>query len=146
MALGQRALRHARRPAEQGMKAAAGHGQTGGEIEVAHVQLKTAVPGDAHEFFPDQIGVFGRAIRGQPHDFIFAGIDLETQVVGEGGIEQAEGMREVNLLQGLKLAAPAQRERGGGPFAHAIERQHGGALKRRGIEGAGRVREVMLGK
>ena len=44
------------------------------------------------------IGVFRLAIGREPHQLVLAGIDLEAGVIGEGGIEQPERVREMQLL------------------------------------------------
>ena len=53
---------------------------------------------------------------------------------------------KVDLADDLEAAALAERERRRGPFAHAVHRQHGRPLERRGEEGAGGMAQVMLGE
>src|SRR5882762_2156716 len=52
----------------------------------------------------------------------------------------------MHFLQDRNIFSNAMAKRGGGPFANAIDRQDSGFLKRRGIKGAGGVRQMMLGK
>ena len=75
-----------------------------------------------------------------------AGVHLEAGVVGERRVKQADRVREVDLVRDVQLAPVADRERGGGPLAHAVHGQHRGALERRGIERARRVAQVVLGE
>ena len=55
-------------------------------------------------------------------------------------------MGEADLAARFDPPAAAHAPRRGGPFAHAIQRQDGGRLKRRGEERRRRVGLVMLGK
>ena len=50
------------------------------------------VQGD--EVIENLAGVFRRAVRGQPHQLVFARVDAESAVSGERGIEQAKGVGE----------------------------------------------------
>ena len=55
-------------------------------------------------------------------------------------------MREVDLLDHLEPVAPTETHGGGRPLADSVHREHGGALERRGEEGARGMALVMLGK
>ena len=94
----------------------------------------------------DQLGVFRLAVGREPHHLVFAGVDLEAQVVGEGRVEQAERMREMDLAVDVDRIAVAQAGRGRRPFADAVHGEDRRGLEGRGIEGAGGVRLVMLGE
>ena len=50
----------------------------------------------------------------------------------------------MDLALHLELVAPADGERGGGPLADAVQRQDRGLVEGRGVEGAGRVAQVVL--
>ena len=54
----------------------------------------------------DRARVLRLAVGRQAHHLVFAGIDLEAGVIGEGRIEQAERMREVDLLQRSRACCP----------------------------------------
>ena len=54
-------------------------------------------------------------------------------------------MREAELLAQLEPLCLADRDRCRRPLAHAVHGQYGGLLERRGVEGAGGVRLVVLG-
>src|SRR5262249_406354 len=72
--------------------------------------------------------------------------DLEARVVGEGGIEQAQGVGEMDLLQHGHVVATSEGERGGCPLAHTVHGEDGRALEGRGVEPACRMTEMMLGE
>ena len=94
----------------------------------------------------NQVNVFRLAIRRKPHDLVFAGIDLESSVIGERGIEQAERMRKFDVGQQFKGIALADAVAGSRPFAHAVNRQNRGFLKRRRKKRGRGVRFVMFGE
>ena len=135
-----------RPPSEEGIEVAIGHSQAGAVVEVAHVELIAAIVGDVDQMSFYQLDISGLTIGGQPHQFVFAAVDLEAAVVGEGGVEQAEGVGEADLLEQRDVAAFTEHDRGGGPLAHTIHDQNEGAIKRRGVEGRGGVGEVVFGE
>ena len=92
------------------------------------------------------MGVLWFTVGGKAHHFVFAGIDLESGVVGEGGIEQAQGVGEVDFLLHLQSAAVAYADAGGGPFAHPVQRQHDSLLEWGRVECAGGVALVVFGE
>ena len=75
-------------------------------------------------------GIFRLPIRREAHELVLAGIDLEAGVVGEGGIEQPERVRKMDLRKHLEVMPAAERRRSGRPLAHAIHGQHQGLLER----------------
>src|SRR4051794_26575635 len=97
----------------------------------------------SNELVENQRGVFRLAIRRQSHQFVFAAIDLEAAVVGEGRIEQPQRVGKTHLLSELDLITSANAPSGGGPFADAVDRQNRGLVIRRWKEGAGCVRQMM---
>ena len=114
-----------------------GHGQAGREVEVAHVEPEGAVRLEVDEFIQNRIDVTRLAIRREAHHFVFAGVDLEAGVIGEGGIEQSERMGKVDLpLRGQPVVF-AQPDRSGRPLADSVQTEHRGAL-----EGAGKNAEA----
>ena len=132
-------FRSTRRTAEQIVERCVGHPQAGAVIEVAEVEPEGAVRLDVDQLVQDQLGVFRLAIGGQPHDLVLAGIHLESEIVSQGRVEQAERMREMDLARDLEILALADAGRGGRPLADTVERQYRSLLERRGIEGAGGV-------
>jgi hypothetical protein len=94
----------------------------------------------------DLLGISGLAVRRESHHFVLAGIHPEPGVIRECGVEQTEGVREVDLANDLEILAVAERKRGRRPLAHTVHRQDRGALERRGIERARRMAEMVLGE
>ena len=92
------------------------------------------------------LGVLRLAVGREPHHLVLAGVDLEAGVVGEGGVEQAQRVGEVQLAVDREIGRRAQARRGRAPLADAVERQHQRLLERGGVEGGGRVAQVVLGK
>src|SRR5262245_9979539 len=92
----------------------------------------------------DQIDVLWLAIGSQTHDLVFAGVDLEARIVGEGGIEQAERVGPLKLLVDLDVVPAPDAHRCGCPLADAVDREDGRFLERRRKERARGVRLVML--
>ena len=145
-ALGERRFGLARRRAEQRIEARVGHRQPGAVVEVVQVQPEGAIVLDVDELLLDDVEILRLAVGREPHHLVFARVDLEAGVVGEGGIEQTERVREVDLADHLQAVAVSQRQRRRGPFADTVHRQHGRALERRREEGAGGMAQVVLGE
>ena len=94
----------------------------------------------------NQVLVDGLAVRRQAHQLVLAAVDLEAAVVGDGGIQQPQRMRKLNLTRQLDAIAAADAEGRGAPFADAIQRQNRRLLERAREEGAGGVAFVMVGE
>ncbi len=71
-------------------------------------------------------------------------LTLKPHVVGEGRIEQAERVRELQLPEDGNLLALTKADGGGGPFPHAVQGEDGRLREGRRIEGAGRMGQVVL--
>ena len=138
-------LRLAGRSAEQLVERLTRHREAGQVIEVLLVERERAVLAQIHQLAIDQIDVLRRAVWCEPHDLVLARVHLESGVVRERGIEQAEGIRPAKLLQQLELVAASEAIRSSRPFTDAIHREDGRLLERAGEERARRVRLVMLG-
>lgn len=123
-----------------------GHVQPVEIAEVVEVEAEGAILAQVEEVVQDELLVDGLAVGGQAHQLVFAGVDLEAGEVGEGRIEEAEGVGEAKLLEDLDPVVPADADGAGGPFAHAVEGEDGGGGEGRGEEGAGRVGLVVLGE
>ncbi len=134
----------ARRPAEQLLEARIGHQRRVEEPEGAGVQPERPVVADVDQLLADQVRVARRAVRGQAHQLVLAGVDLESAVVRERAVEQPERVRILQLAEQLDPRARADAERAGGPLAHAVDREDRRLLERRGIEAARRVRHVVV--
>src|SRR5262249_18836582 len=84
--------------------------------------------------------------RREPHKFVLAGIDLKAGVIRESGIEQPEGMWEMQFLEYLQLLTAADCCRRGAPLADAVHREHRCLHERRGVKRAGSVAQMMFGE
>src|SRR3977135_2246990 len=93
----------------------------------------------------DQLDVLGLAIRCQAHDLVFTGIDLESGVISESGIDQTERIGPAHLPKKLYVRPVAQSVGRGGPFADAVNREYRRLVERRWIKCTRGVRLVMRG-
>ena len=111
------------------------------------VQPERAVGLEVDQVVEDQLGVLRLAVGREPHHLVFAGVDLEAGVVGEGRIEQPERMREVQSPCASRDRLPRPNaDRRGRPLADAVHREDHRLVERRRKERAGRVALVMLGE
>ncbi len=108
--------------------------------------MERSVLADPHQLVLDDVGVDGLAVGGEAHELVLAGVDLEAREVGEGAVEQAQRVGEAVLEEELDAVALADADRGGGPLAHAVDGDDRRHLEGGGVEGAGRVRDVVLGE
>ncbi len=98
-----------RRAAEQRLDLRAGHRQAVRVGEVLLVHPQAAIVADLDEVVLDGLDVLRLAVRREAHHLVFAGVHLEAGEVGECGIQQAERMREAQLVQDLERAARGRR-------------------------------------
>ncbi len=127
------------------------HFQARGKVKVGHIQRiepsgRMSTNSSMVFFVIGGALRVGVAVRGEPHQFVFPAVDRKSGVKGESGVEQANGMRKVKLLQDFDIFSPAPADRGGGPLSYAVYSQDGGFRKRRRVESAGCVGEMMLRK
>ena len=71
-----------------------GHGQALAIIEVGHVHPEGAVLFQIKQVVDDEVFVFWLSVGGEAHEFVLAGVDPEPREVGEGRVEQAQGVRK----------------------------------------------------
>ena len=122
--LRQRLVRLARRPAEQRVELAVGHRQPGAVGETVEIQAERAVRLEINQVIENGPEVLRLAVGRQAHHLVLAGVHLEAGVVGEGRVEQPQGVREVDLPRHLQLVAVADGYRGGGPLTDPVHGQH----------------------
>src|SRR3990172_7863991 len=94
----------------------------------------------------NEIGIHRFAVRRETHELVFTGVDLESGEVGEGRVQEADRVREMNFLEQRDLVALALHYRGRGPLADAIHGENERILEWRRIERRGGVRQVVLGE
>ncbi|OQA55636.1 MAG: hypothetical protein BWY42_01390 [Candidatus Omnitrophica bacterium ADurb.Bin277] len=122
------------------------HPETRDVIEILHIQLERAVLFQVDQLFQDQVPVDRLAVGSEPHDLVFAGIDPETRVVGERGIEKAERVREPYFGMDLDRIPFSRSEARGRPFSDAVHRDKSRLLEWRREKSGRGVRLMMLGK
>ena len=146
MPLAQRFGGRPRRPAEERVEAGVRHLEARAVAEVVQVEPERAVGLQVDQVVENRLCKNRLAVGGQAHDLVFARVDAKPRVVRERRIEQAQRMGEMEFANHLQ-APPAPHGRGGGrPFAHAVHGQHRGLVEGGRVEGAGGVRQMMLGE
>src|SRR5215813_9091307 len=119
------------------------------KLEIVQIEFERPITG-ALDHLVDRLLEGWFSVRGKPHHLVLALIHRKAQVGGDGRIEHAQRMREMNLSRKLDLhltALPAPSSQGHrGPLAHAVGGEERGAFCRRGEKGGRGVRLVMLGK
>ena len=93
----------------------------------------------------NEIAVHWLAKGSQAHQLVFAAVHLEAAVRGEGGVEQAERMRKLEVVGQLDAIASAHSHSRGAPFADAVERENGRRIKWRWEERTGGMALVVVG-
>ena len=88
--LGHGRFRLLGRSAEQPVEFMVGHFEADRIIEILGVDLEGTVILDINQVLFDQIDVFRFPVGSQPHQLIFAGINFESAVIGERGVEKTE--------------------------------------------------------
>ena len=86
-----------------------GHRQTLAVVEVAEIQRNEPSSLRSRSLSRIWSTYRGCAVRREPHELVLARVDLETAEVGEGRVEEAEGMGEVELVTEFDLVAAARR-------------------------------------
>ena len=137
-------LGHARRAAEQLVEGLTRHREAAQIIEVLLIERERAILAQLHQVLVDQVDVFRLTVRRQAHHLVLAGVDLESGVVRDGRVEQAERIRPAKLAQEVEVRALAVSDRRRGPFANAIHGENGRFLEWGRVERARRMGLVML--
>jgi len=116
-----------------------------GVCKVAQVEPYAAVLFDVDDP-AEPIHVFGRSVRCHAHDLPLGIVDPESEIGRDGTEQQADGMREANLLDRLDGRSSSDTPTRRRPFAHAVGGDDRRLVKRRDEKRAGRVGEVVLTK
>ncbi len=119
VALLERRCGLARRSIEQRVEAIVRHRKPGAVVEIVEIEAKRTVGLEVDQIVVDELGVFRRSVGREPHHLVLAGIDLESGVISERGIEQAETVGKVDFLLDLQLVAVADRP----PMSSPIRRR-----------------------
>jgi len=87
------------------MESCVGHPYPAQEIKTIQIQPKRAIGFQIHEVLVDRLHIFRLAIWREAHQLVLAGIDAEPTVRSERRIEQAERVREAQLLERFQTMA-----------------------------------------
>ena len=120
LALRQLALRYAGRTAEQAIERAVRHREAGEIVEVLLVKRERAVFPQVDELGEDHVDVLRLAVRREPHHLVLARIHLEAGVIRERGVQEAQRVGPMELLQDLDVAPAAHPVRRGCPLPYPI--------------------------
>ena len=137
-------------------------GEDASEDRRAHRQSRQLISGAfavVHEIFQAQakaeravgendaaelVEIGGLAVSGQAHDFEFVAKLPEAEVLRDGRVVHAEGMREGDRALDIHVRACAGAPHGAGKIAEAVGGEQRGLIERRNVESAGEVRAMML--
>jgi hypothetical protein len=134
------------RTAEELLEGGPDHHQVVEVGKIVHVEPEGAVLLQVQELLEDPVPVDGLPVGGEAHQLVLPVVDLEAGVIGEGGVEQAQGVWKGELFQELETAPLPDADRRGRPLADPVHREDGRLRERRGVEGARRVGLVVLGE
>src|SRR5437763_15681965 len=103
------------------------------ELEVVEVEGEVAIRCAADEP-TDFVNECWAAVTGQPHDFVFSLVHLESEIRCKGRVSHPQGIWESNFTQqgdaGSTLGTPrAEADRRRGPLADAIASQDRSTLR-----------------
>ena len=108
----------------------------------SEIETECSIVFDVDQLFPDA-SAKSVVRRGRAHELVFAGIDLESCVIRKCGIEQAQGVGEMDLLMTVNsLSVRCERCRAHSPTPSIVRMAR--SLERRWIESAGSVTQMML--
>ncbi len=143
-AFGDRTFGSPRRSAEESIETAVRHLATADVVEVLEIGRERTVGGEADEVLEDGVLVDGSTVGGESHQLVLAGVHPEAGLVGERRVEEAQRVREAQLLQELEMPAPTDADRTRRPFADAVEGQHRRLVEGGWVERRSRMAHVVL--
>jgi len=95
---------------------------------------------------PRELGdMVGRAVRGQAHDLVFGTEREKAEEVSDERVKHAEPVLVRLFPKQLQLAPTDDSRAGGVVLTLSIDTEKGGALERRGVEGAGDMGKMVPG-
>jgi len=86
----------------------------------------------------------GLAVGGEAHHLVLVAEAEEAQVLGDGGVEEPQRVREVDAVEDAQVAASPDRRHRRDEVAEAVDREAHRPLERRAEEGRAEVGEVVL--
>ena len=94
----------------------------------------------------NQVDIFWFSVGREAHNFVFPGIDFESEIIGKGAIQQAQRVWKLDFLLQFELVALTDSPTGGGSFTQTIHSKYGRTSERRCQESTGSVRIVVIAK
>jgi len=108
------------------------------------IEVEAAIAGFGLDDLANLRGEAGLAVSGQTHHFVLVAVLREAQKLSEGGVENAERVREQHGAEQIDAIAAADAPLNAAVIAETIDRDYGSFFEGRGKEGAGEVRAVVL--
>ena len=146
MALFNRRLRVARRPAKELVERAIGHREPLAVVEVLHVEPEAAIVFEIDQMPVNRLLIKRPPVGREAHQLVLPAVDLEPAIVRKRGIQEPERMRKLNPIRQLDPVPAPDAHRRRRPFPDAVERQDRRLVKRTREERAGGVTFVVIGK
>src|SRR5260370_18365865 len=111
-----------------------------GEVVEIEADLIAVRPNDVSDLFEKA----RLAVSGETHHFVLVAVLGEPEELGERGVEDAKGVREVHGALDFDAVAATDAPHDTAEVAEAVDGDHGGWVERGAKEGAGEVSAVMF--
>ena len=148
MALRELGLRCPHRPFEERAQLLRRHAIRVVVDEVAHVEVVAAVVFEVDDLQESLVVLVflavHLAVRREAHDLVLGVVDAESEVCGDRGVEEAEGVRELDVLDEVDVVVLADADGGRAPLSDAVDGHDRRLLERAEQERGRGVREVVL--
>ena len=115
-----------------------------GAVQSERGDSDRAVRTQLDSLFEERAKTLRISIRGEPHDFIFVGVEIETEMKCNQGIENPDGILRRNFVELVEFAVMRVIYRGALRFTHAIQNNDQALVPAGGEVGARRVRQMMV--
>jgi hypothetical protein len=112
-------------------------------VEPQNRNSKRTIGAQLDRFLKESAETLRIAVRRQPHDLVFIGVEIEAQVQRHQGIQDANGIVGGNLAQLLELAVAKLEYSEALHLSHRVVHHHQALVPPRRKCGAGGVREMV---
>src|SRR2546426_7062927 len=85
-----------------------------------------------------------RSVRREAHDLVFVAVIGKAEILGQGLVEDAERMREMDPPLDADLPPATHSPGGAGKVAEAVDRNDDRLVEGRHVKRRGQMREMML--
>ena len=116
--------------AEKLIECRARHREPAQVIEILLVENERSVITKIHEMIVNRIDVSGFAVGREAHHLVLAGVHLESALVRERRIEQAERIGPVKLTDQVDVIPLSDSDRRSCPFADTVDGENRGLFER----------------